>query len=64
MESVKIIASIFAICSGYILLRLILGDVKGSGDYVQKFFAEYGDEVVLVIMVFLKSSTVLSKSFQ
>ena len=53
MESVKIIASIFAICSGYILLRLILGDVKGSGDYVQKFFAEYGDEVVLVIMVFL-----------
>ena len=55
MKSVKFIASIFAVCAAYVLLRLILGKEvnEGSNKYVHSFFSEYGEEVALVVLLFL-----------
>ena len=55
MKSVKLIASIFAICAAYILLKLIFGEQinQGGNKYVHGFFKEYGDEVTLVVLLFL-----------
>lgn len=55
MNSVKFIASIFSISAAYILLKLILGKEidEGSNKYVKDFFIEYGDEVALIVMLFL-----------
>ena len=55
MKSVKLIASIFAICAAYILLKLIFGEQinDGGNKYVHEFFKEYGDEVALVVLLFL-----------
>ena len=55
MKSVKLIASIFAICAAYILLKLIFGQQinQGGNKYIHDFFKENGDEVALVVLLFL-----------